>query len=183
MLKRDLGTGDLCDNIGLVGVSAKWSYVTASPSHHDQAIPILSPLLFMHVGHPYIPLFNIGFYHFTKFRVSTTSSFLREFPEGVYWCFTRTTLFTTMFIMITLAYSLNSMHIIPRFALIGCYVSELRCSCNVSPEVVYCCFTSIMFTTFFTCYNQQVNQRILKKGNIGIANNRTILIYLSHLLF
>ena len=48
--------GDLCDNIGLVGVSAKWSYVTASPSHHDQAIPILSPLLFMHVGHPYIPL-------------------------------------------------------------------------------------------------------------------------------
>ena len=47
--------GDLCDNIGLVGVSAKWSYVTASPSHHDQAIPILSPL---HVGHPYIPLFK-----------------------------------------------------------------------------------------------------------------------------
>ena len=43
----------------LVGVSAKWSYVTASPSHHDQAIPILSPLLFMHVGHPYIPLFKI----------------------------------------------------------------------------------------------------------------------------
>ena len=24
--------GDLCDNIGLVGVSAKWSYVTASPN-------------------------------------------------------------------------------------------------------------------------------------------------------
>ena len=48
----------LCDNIGLIGVSAKWSYVTASPSHHDQAIPILSPLLFMHVGHPYIPLFK-----------------------------------------------------------------------------------------------------------------------------
>ena len=38
MLKRALGTGDLCDNIGLVGVSAKWSYVTASPSHHDRAI-------------------------------------------------------------------------------------------------------------------------------------------------
>ena len=60
MLNRDLGTGDLCDNIGLVGVSAKWSYVTASPSHHDKAIPILSPLLFMHVGHPYIPFFKIG---------------------------------------------------------------------------------------------------------------------------
>ena len=54
ILKRDLSTGDLCDNIGLVGVSAKWNYVTASPSHHDQAIPILSPLLFMHVGHPYM---------------------------------------------------------------------------------------------------------------------------------
>ena len=51
--------GGLCDNIGFVGVSAKWSYVTASTSHHDQAIPILSPLLFMHVGHPYIPLFKI----------------------------------------------------------------------------------------------------------------------------
>ena len=59
MPNRDLCTGDLCDNIGLVGVSAKWSYVTTSPSHHDQAIPILSPLLFMHVGHPYIPLFKI----------------------------------------------------------------------------------------------------------------------------
>ena len=58
VLKRDLGTRDLCDNIGLVGISAKWSYVTASPSHHDQAIPILSPLLFIHVGHPYIPLFK-----------------------------------------------------------------------------------------------------------------------------
>ena len=36
--EENLGTGDLCDNIGLVGVSTKWSYVTASPSHHDQAI-------------------------------------------------------------------------------------------------------------------------------------------------
>ena len=62
MLKRNLhvGTGDVCDNIGLVGVSAKWSYVTVSPSHHVQAIPILSPLLFMHVGHPYIPLFKFN---------------------------------------------------------------------------------------------------------------------------
>ena len=59
MLKMDLGTGDLCDNIGLVGVSSKWSYVTASPSHRDQVIPILSPLLFMHVGHPYIPILKI----------------------------------------------------------------------------------------------------------------------------
>ena len=56
MLKRDLGTGDLCDNIG---VSAKWRYVTVSPSHYD---PILSPLFFMHVGHPYIPLFDLLVY-------------------------------------------------------------------------------------------------------------------------
>ena len=55
-LKRDLGTGDLCDNIGLVGVSTKRSYVTASPSHHYKAIPILSPL---HVDHSYIPLFKM----------------------------------------------------------------------------------------------------------------------------
>ena len=41
MLNWDLGTGDLCDNIRLVGVCAKWSYVTASPSHHDQAIPLM----------------------------------------------------------------------------------------------------------------------------------------------
>ena len=40
MLNRDLGTGDLCDNIGLVGVSAKWSYVTASPNHLDKPIRI-----------------------------------------------------------------------------------------------------------------------------------------------
>ena len=35
----------------------EWSYiyVTASPSHKDLSIPILSPVLFKHVGHPYIP--------------------------------------------------------------------------------------------------------------------------------
>ena len=57
--KRDLGTGDLCDNIGLVGASAKWSYVTASSRYHDQAIPILSPLLFTHVGHPLFKNFYV----------------------------------------------------------------------------------------------------------------------------
>ena len=61
--------GDLCDNIGLVGVSAKWSYVNASPSHHDQAIPILSPLLFMHVGHPYIPPFKEFLIYLLKFAI------------------------------------------------------------------------------------------------------------------
>ena len=56
MLKSDLGTGG---NIALIGVSAKWSYVTPSPSHHDKAVPILSRLLFKHVAHPYIPFFLI----------------------------------------------------------------------------------------------------------------------------
>ena len=57
--------GDLCDNIGLVGVSAKRSYITASPSHHDQAISILSPL---HVGHPYITKFQDFKNYFTISR-------------------------------------------------------------------------------------------------------------------
>ena len=65
MLKRDLGTRDLCDNIGLVGVFAKWSYVTASPSHHDQAIPILSPLPFM-LGIPIFPF--LKFKEFTCYN-------------------------------------------------------------------------------------------------------------------
>ena len=53
VLKGGLGTGDLCDYIGLVAVAVNWCYmyVIASPSHHDQAIPLLSPL---HVGHPHI---------------------------------------------------------------------------------------------------------------------------------
>ena len=59
MLNSDLGTRDLCDNIGLVGVSAKWSNVIASPNHHDQAISILYSLRFMHVGHPNILHFKI----------------------------------------------------------------------------------------------------------------------------
>ena len=58
MLNRDLGTGDLCDNIGLIGVSAKWSYVTASPSHHDQAIPILSPCFLCMLAIPIFPFFK-----------------------------------------------------------------------------------------------------------------------------
>ena len=71
-------------------------------------------------------------------------------PEAVYCCFTRTTLFTTMFAAIIVVCSLKSM-CIPSFVLIGCCVSELRghlCPyCNVRPEAVYCCFTR---TTLFT---------------------------------
>ena len=48
----------LCDNIGLVLVYLP--SVTTSPSRYitqPSGIPILSPVLFMHVGDPYIPLF------------------------------------------------------------------------------------------------------------------------------
>ena len=51
---------DLCDNIGLVLVCllSGSTDVTASPSQYmiqPSGIPILSPVLFMHVGDPYIP--------------------------------------------------------------------------------------------------------------------------------
>ena len=59
ILKSDLGMGDLCDNIGLIGASAKWSYVSASPSHHDQAIPILSPLLLCMLAIPIFPFLKV----------------------------------------------------------------------------------------------------------------------------
>ena len=118
MLKRDLGI--YWGNIGLIGVSSKWSYVTASPSHHDQAIPILSPALFMRVAIPIFPFLKfkefliylfivvelhcllnylhvrvMGFYCFAKFCCSKPFQFLRSLnvlPGGAYCCFTRTTL-------------------------------------------------------------------------------------------
>ena len=54
----------LCDNIGLVLVClpSGSTDVAASPSWYmtqPSGIPILSPVLFMHVGDPYIPLFKI----------------------------------------------------------------------------------------------------------------------------
>ena len=53
---------DLCDNIGLVLVClpSGSTDVAASPSQYmiqPSGIPILSPVLFMHVGDPYIPSF------------------------------------------------------------------------------------------------------------------------------
>ena len=71
-------------------------------------------------------------------------------PDGVYCCFTRTTLFTTMFTVIIVVYLLKTM-CIPSFILIGCCVSELHDNLcpyrNVWPEAVYRCFTR---TTLFT---------------------------------
>ena len=56
--------GYLCDNIGLVLVHvclpSGSKDVTTSPSQYmtqPSGIPILSPVLFMHVGIPCIPLF------------------------------------------------------------------------------------------------------------------------------
>ena len=56
---------DLCDNIGLVLVClpSGSTDVAASPSQYiymipPSGIPILSPVLFMHVGDPYIPKFK-----------------------------------------------------------------------------------------------------------------------------
>ena len=53
---------DLCDNIGLVLVClpSGSTDVAGSPSQYmiqPSRIPILSPVLFMHVGDPYIPSF------------------------------------------------------------------------------------------------------------------------------
>ena len=80
-------------------------------------------------------------------------------PEAVYCCFTRTTLFTTMFTVIIVVCSLKSM-CVPSFILIGCCVSELHghlCAhCNVWPEAVYCCFTrTTLFIKLFTCLYDQ----------------------------
>ena len=99
-----------------------------------------------------------GFYHVTKFRCSTPFWFLRYLnvlPEAVYCCFTRTTLFTTMFTAIIVECLLKRM-CMPSFILIGCCMSELHGHLspyrNVLPEAVYCCFTrTTLFTELFTC--------------------------------
>ena len=75
-------------------------------------------------------------------------------PEAVYCCFTRTTLFTTMFTVIIVVCSLKSM-CVPSFILIGCCVSELHghlCAhCNVWPEAVYLLFNKnyIVYYCFY----------------------------------
>ena len=56
--------GYLCDNIiGLVPacLPSRITGVTGSPGRYmtqPSGIPILSPVLFMHVGNPFIPLFK-----------------------------------------------------------------------------------------------------------------------------
>ena len=56
--------GCLCDNIGLVLVCLPSGSTDVAPSPSQymtqlSGIPILSPVLFMHIGDPYIPLFKI----------------------------------------------------------------------------------------------------------------------------
>ena len=92
-------------------------------------------------------------------------------PEIVYCCFTRTILFTTMFIMITVVFSLKSMRIPCFVSIIHC-VSELHghpCSYrNVWPEAVYCCFTrTTLFTELFT-YLYDQNLRLLSLHQVSL---------------
>ena len=80
----------LCDNIGLVLVCLLCGStdVTTSPSRYmtqPSGIPILSPVLFMHVGDPYIPLLEFCLASFFSFiqtgsnlSVYATSSFLHS---------------------------------------------------------------------------------------------------------
>ena len=55
-----MGTSIMLGYRACAGVSAEWSYITVSPSLHALAIPLLSPVCFMHVGHPYILLYKIS---------------------------------------------------------------------------------------------------------------------------
>ena len=71
--------GYLCDNIGLVLVClpSGSTDVAASPSWYmtqPSGIPILSPVLFMHVGDPYIPLFKIQrIFDLLVYNISSTA--------------------------------------------------------------------------------------------------------------
>ena len=67
---QELYVGDLCDNIGLVlaFLPTGTTGVAGSPSRYmtqPSGIPILSPVLFMHVGDPYIP--PLKFLHSKKY--------------------------------------------------------------------------------------------------------------------
>ena len=98
-------------------------------------------------------------------------AYLNVLPEAVYCCFTKTTLFTTMFTVVIVVRSLKSM-CIQSFILIGCCVSELHGPyCNVLPEAVYCCFTrTALFTKLFTClYDQSL--RLL-------SHHQVLLLYI-----
>ena len=84
------------------------------------------------------------------------SEIVNVLPEAIYRCFTRTTLFTTMFFVVCSPKSMC----IPIFVLIGCFVSELHGHISpyrkVWPEAVYCCFTrTTLFTKLFTCLCDQ----------------------------
>ena len=98
---------------------------------------------------------------------------------GVYCCFTRTTLFTTMFTLIILVSSLKCM-CIPSFILIGFCVSELHAHLclyhNVWPEVVYCknyiVYKHVTFL-FHGCYGY------LSVCKVSLLNSVCLLRYAS----
>ena len=65
-------------------------------------IVVLQELHCLHIG--FIMSYRV--YHITKYLNLLVSEIL---PEGVYCCFTKTTLFTTMFTMVICVYLLKSM--------------------------------------------------------------------------
>ena len=69
-------------------------------------------------------------------------------PEAVYCCFTRTTLFTKLY-----TFFLEVAIISPSFVVLYRMVSEIV---NALPEAVYCCFTrTTLFTELSTCFYDQ----------------------------
>ena len=87
-------------------------------------------------------------------------------PEIVYCCFTRTTLFTTVFSMIIVVCSLKSM-CIPCFVAIMSELHGHPCSYrNVWPEAVYCRFTRV-FTELFT-YLYDQSSRLLSLHQVSL---------------
>ena len=97
--------------------------------------------------------------------------------EGVYCCFTRTTLFTTMFTVIVVVCSLKSM-CIPRFVLIGCCVSELHAYLypyrNVCPDAV---FTRTAFCTKILTRHCNGHYGFLSVCKVSFLDSVRFLIY------
>ena len=100
-------------------------------------------------------------------------------PEAVYCCFTRTTLFTTLF---TVVCSLKSM-CIQSFILIGCCVSELHgplCPYrHVWPEAVYCCFTRTTLFTKHLTWRCAGRHGVLSVCKVSFLNSVRFLRYVS----
>ena len=81
-----------------------------------------------------------------------TCPYCNIWPEAVYCCFTRTTLFITMFTMIVVVCSMKYTF---RLDWLMCerVTGHLCPYCNVwSSWAVYCCFTCVHFTELLRCW-------------------------------